>query len=76
MAKTPNQHTLLARAILKAVAAREDSWNDHEGGYGITLWEACRRATSNKDRAELVNLLLSACWNDAQNWAEEYLRRE
>ena len=76
MTKTPNSHTLLARAILKAVAERENSWNEHEGGYGITLWEACRRATSNKDRARITQIMLESAWNEALDWAEEYLRRE
>lgn len=71
MAKTLNANQLLATAILKAVDIREDSWHNIAKCYNLTIEQACNRATSNKDRAALVNILLFAAWNDAIEWAKK-----
>lgn len=68
--KTLNANELLAKAILLTVREREASWTQDKG-YGLTMYEAARRATSNKDRAEIVVILLLGAWNDAIAWAQE-----
>jgi len=76
MAKTLNANQLLAKAIIKAVNVREASWIsgvpgvNSFGHYKLTIEEACNKATSNKDRAAIVNILLVAAWNDALEWAQ------
>lgn len=75
MAKAPTSLELIANAITAAVHEREESWNSDKKAYGLTLDEAVGRATSNKDRAALVSILLSAAWNDSQEWAKDVLER-
>ena len=69
MAKALNANELLAKAIIKAMNIREESWNNDAKAYGLSIEEACNRATSNKDRAAIVSILLFAAWNDAIQWA-------
>lgn len=69
MRKTPNSHDLLAIAILQAAKLHDDSWDRITCQHKITISNAAALVTSNKDRQQLVYMLLAACWNDAISWA-------
>jgi len=68
----------LANAIMAVVTVHEASWSETKKAYGMSLPVAiglvASQANLDPDETKLIDLLLSACWNDAQDWAREVLR--
>ncbi|KKK92657.1 hypothetical protein LCGC14_2700750 [marine sediment metagenome] len=68
----------LAHLILEAQRIREESWDESTSSYTKTMLEASVAAGEESGfdiRIDnLVNVLLTVVWNDAEAWAESCLK--
>lgn len=74
--------TEFAKAILKTQEIHEESWDQKEKDYTLTIEQSVKKAIkewdfpSSKAKTVITNILIdfnSEYWNDAQWWAEDYL---
>ena len=66
----------LAYLLDKASTLHEKSWKPKTHEYGISLVSATFAATSDKQEAELIHILLSSAWNDSLDWSYRVLSKK